>query len=298
MRICLLQEDIIMRIFLILPLLWACTDAKDSTEDSTTDSTEDTEIVAENGMPEGVSTWEGTIEASGVLFEVSVEITNTGGNLTAEADFEDTEIGYFGPGSYSLTGTHDPESGLFAFAPDDWLELPPHATPELVGFSGTYDPDGDVLTGFADDFASWDDNTLNGGPAELVWVSGDGAPTTLSSDDLALPETISFSGTHQCTGPVRELEGELTYDGSGGIEGSLTFGDPDFSDGSNTLDFTGVHNPDTGRITLIPGLYTDSSRSYLSFFVEAVHDPDAGTLNGEGRTGSGPCVAEGWNASY
>lgn len=289
-----------MRTLLLLPLLWACTDKTAAETDTASDDTADTAeaVVAENGMPEGVSTWEGTMEVSGLSFQLSVEITNTGGDLTAVAHFEEEETEYFGPGSYTLTGTHSPHSGLFALAPDEWLEVPPYQTPELLGLFGTYDPETNILNGTAADYASGENNSLGGGEAALVLVSGDGAPTPSGSGELALPETTLFSGTHQCTGPVRELEGEIVYDGSGGLSGSITFGDPDFSDGSATFEFTGVHNPDNGRITLVPGLYTDTTPAYLSFFVEALHEPAAGTLNGEGRTGSGPCAAEGWLASY
>ena len=253
-----------------------------------------------NGLPEGDSTWEGTIEVSGIVFPFSLELTNSGGDLSGAALFEDhpdTPLG-FGSGRYTLTGTHEPGSGLVAMAPGEWLDEPDIEL-ELLGFSGVYDADTDAMTGMAADYASGSDNALVGGPASLTRTGGSGAPTAVGARAAALPtDTRSFSGTYTCTSSEREVAGELTYDGAGALTGTVSFGDLSLAESTNTFAVTGVHNPSTGGVTLIPGLYSETDRTFATFFVEATYDPAADAFAGGGRVNVGPCPTEAWLASF
>lgn len=242
---------------------------------------------APSGLPEGDSTWRGEIEASGVMLPVELSLSNDAGDLTGVVVAEFV-------GTYSLSGTYEPSSLRVALAPGDWIGEPTIDT-ELFGFEGVYDPEVGALTGRTADYASGRDNAFAGGPAELAFVEGAGTPTAAGSRDRALPEeTLSFSGTFQCRGPIRETSGEITFDGAGGVTGQIAFGDPTFAEATATFAFTGVHNPSTGGVTLVPGLFEDTDHTYAAFFVESTYDPEARTLVGELRQNIGACPAERW----
>jgi hypothetical protein len=275
----------------------AGTDTSDATDTSETDTgTEE----ASRGLPEGMSTWSGQLEVNGVLFAAEASITNTGGDLQAAVtimDHPDQPLG-FGEAEYSLTGTHEPGSGLVALAPDAWIVDPP--TPiELVGFDGSYDPDTQTLSGVVVDYASGLDNSLTGGPAILELVDGPGEPTVVGDEAASLANgSQTFTGQLQCTGPVREVEGQLVYDGQGSVSGSLTLGDPGLGTPLGTFAISGVHNPSTGGITLIPGLWDpDTNHNILTFFIDGTYDPDTGEFVGDQRTNTAVCPPGTWQTS-
>ena len=281
-------------ISLALSLIFACTTETEN------DSDTQAALAAENGLPEGESTWEGTFKAYGYGIPTTLLLENSGGDLSAEITFTDDPdqpLG-IGTGVYSMTGTHEPGSGLIALAPEDWIQVP-ETYVELIGFAGVYDPSTNTMTGMAVDYASGADNSLTGGPSSLTWVSGDGAPTDFGDGELALPvDTRPYSGTYQCIGEERELAGELSYDGEGALSGTVSFGDLSLAESTNTFEVTGVHNPSTGGITLIPGLYTETDRTYAAFFVETAYEPAEDRMIGEGRVNVESCPSERWQAAF
>jgi hypothetical protein len=262
--------------------------------------TADTQVAATNGMPEGDSTWTGTVSVSDRSFPVEVALTNTGGDVAGQVtiqDDPDAPMG-LGTGIYSVTGTHEPVSGRIAIAPQDWVQEPDLQI-ELVGLSGSYDPATQTLSATVADYASGADNTLTGGPAELSLVTGDGTPTAIGGLGAALPEgERTFTGTHQCIGGEREVAGTLTYDGVGDVSGELSFGNLTLADGTSTFAFTGVHNPSTGGVTLIPGLYSENVGTFAAFFVEATFDPGDDAMAGEGRINVGSCPSDLFQANF
>jgi hypothetical protein len=252
------------------------------------------------GLPEGVSTWSGELEVGGIPFLAQATITNTGGDLEATLTFMDhpDQPAGFGEAEYSLTGTHEPGSGLVALAPGDWI-MPPPVDVELVGFSGSYDPDTQILSGMIIDYASESDNSLQGGPAALSLVDGPGEPTTIGDGAASLADgNQTFTGEFQCTGPVRQVEGELTYDGQGGLTGNVVIGDPDLATPLGSFAVSGVHNPSTGGITLAPGLWSDPVPAILTFFVEGTYDPQTGAFDGDQRTNVAVCPPGQWHVSF
>ncbi len=94
------------------------------------------------------------------------------------------------------------------------------------------------------------------------------------------------------------MAGELTYDGGGSVSGAISFGDPTLAESTNTFAFTGVHNPSTGGLTLIPGLYTQTDAAFATFFVEATYDPSADSFSGEGRINVGSCPDGLWQVGF
>ncbi|HMV68982.1 MAG TPA: hypothetical protein PKA64_19190 [Myxococcota bacterium] len=278
-----------MRPLLLLALLAACKPANDDDDAPT----------ATMGLPSGDSAWEGEGVINGFTILLTLELSNDGGDLTGEATIEDdpeAPLG-LGTGIYTLTGTHDPESGLIAFAPNAWVRSPLFES-ELIGFIGAYDPETDTIDGNLADYASEPDNQLLGGPASVTRTSGDGAALEAGDGGAGLPEgTRPYTGSQQCTSDEREAEGELTYDGAGAVSGTITFGDYTLAEGRHTFAFTGVHNPSTGGVTLVPGLFETEGR-YVSFFVDATYDPSADTFNGDGRTNTGPCPPGLWKAKF
>ena len=246
-------------------------------------------------MPEGPSTWDGTAEVNDTVFQVVADIINTQGDLTAEATITSDLLG---TASYSLTGTHDPRTGDFAFAPEAWIEAPPIEI-EVVGMRGTFDPETNTLSGLMSDYAGMQDNALTGGPVELALVSGDGEPTQIGDEANALPSPASFTGTYICSGPEREVELKLAASEAGAYTGELTFGDLTIADGYGTFEVTAVHNPTTGGLTLVPGLYTasETEENFVAFFVDGTFNATNGSLNGEGRTNVGPCPSAAWNVA-
>lgn len=272
----------------------------DTTDTSDTNETETGDEEPSRGLPEGMSTWSGQLEVNGLLFAAEASITNTGGDLQVALtimDHPDQPLG-FGEAEFSLTGSHEPGSGLVALAPDNWIVEPPMPI-ELLGFDGSYDPDAQTLSGMVVDYATGIDNTLTGGPATLALVDGPGEPTVVGDQAASLANgSQTFTGQLQCTGPVREVEGELVYDGQGGVSGSLTLGDPGLDTPLGTFAIDGVHNPSTGGITLVPGLWEpNTTHSVLTFFIDGTYDPDTGEFDGDQRTNTAVCPPDQWQTS-
>lgn len=278
--------------------LWAttaCTDDTDKTGE--TGETGDTSAETTRGLPEGSSTWSGNMEVGGFPFLLELSLENTGGELVAEATFSDDPENPSGLGSatYRLTGTHEPTSGLLALAPDDWVGEA-RAELELLGATATYDPDTQTMTGTIVDYATGDENYLVGGPLSATLTSGDGAPTAVGDLGRALSAgSHSFAGTMQCTSSVRDVEGSLDYDGAGAFSGSLIVGDTSVATPLGTFEFTGVHNPSTGGLTLVPGLWVDPDHDTLTFFVDGDYDPSSGAFVGDLRTNSNACADDTWD---
>lgn len=277
--------------------LWAtaaCTDDADKTGE-----TGDTTPQATRGLPVGSSTWSGTMEVGGFPFLLELSLDNTGGDLVAIATFADDPENPAGMGTatYQLTGTHEPISGLLALAPDDWVgeartEL------ELIGATATYDPATQTLTGMVVDYASGSENYLVGGPLSATLTSGDGAGTAEGDLGRALSEgSHNFTGTLQCTSSVRDVEGSFDYDGQGGLSGTMVVGDTSVSTPLGTLEFTGVHNPSTGGLTLVPGLWVDPEHTSASFFIDGTYDPSSGAFLGDQRTNTNACPDDTWNVT-
>lgn len=280
--------------------LWSCGDKDDPADDTagTTDDTGSSDSV--EGLPEGSSSWTGNMEAAGFPFLFEVDIVNTGGDLTATATFTDDpeDPSGIGGGTFTLQGTHSPESGLVALAPTAWVD-PPDIEVELVGLEATWDPEARTLTGTVADYASGTNNTLSGGPLSATLVSGDGAPSTLGDEGASLADgELSFSGTMQCTSDPREVVATLTHDGTGGLSGQLTIGDPGLDDPLGVMEFTGVHNPTTGGITLVPGLWVDPDHTILAFFIDGTYDPATGAFTGDQLTNVAACPAGTWSVSF
>lgn len=275
-------------------LATACTDSADKTGE-----TGDTSAPTGRGLPEGSSTWTGNMEVGSFNFLLDLELENSGGALVALATFADDPEAPAGMGTatYRLTGTHEPGSGLLALAPDDWVgeardEL------ELLGATATYDPETQTLTGLVADYASGTENELVGGPLSATLVSGDGAPTTEGDRARGLAEGAhSFTGTLQCTSSQREVEGSLEYDGQGAITGSMIIGDTSVSSPLGTFEFTAVHNPTTGGLTLVPGLWVDPDHSTVTFFIDGSYDPGTGLFTGDQRTNSNACPDDTWSVT-
>lgn len=251
------------------------------------------------GLPEGESTWSGTVEIDGNEFLLDVTLDNDGGLLGATVTFDETEdTAGFGSGTMTAQGTHHPGSGLLALSPIGWVEEP-NVTPELPGVTATYDHSTGTITGTAVDYTTPEDNVLRGGALLLTLESGDGAPLAVGDEARSLAEGDNdFAGTFQCTGPVRETEGTLTYDGEGALSGELTVGDPDLDTPLGTFDVSGVHNPTSGGITLVPGVWTSGAHNTLSFFVSGSYDPDTGAFDGDQGTTIAACPPGQWSVAF
>jgi hypothetical protein len=266
----------------------------------TTETATETGEPAVLGMPEGISAWEGDAGFAGFTLPLAITITNTNGDLTASitlSDDPDTPVG-FGMGVYSATGTHEPTAGLVALAPETWT-IEPDPPIELLGFMGSYDPATKRLTGMIVDYATGDDNTLTGGVATLDLVDGPGEPTVRGAEGSSLVVgSQKFSGTTQCTGPTRATEGTLDYDGAGGVAGTITLGDPDLTSTIGTFAVTGVHNPSTGGITLVPGLWLETQDSKLTNFVDGTYDSMTKKYDGDQRTNVAACPPATWKTTF
>lgn len=249
------------------------------------------------GLPEGVSTWTGQGEINNLTFGFEVKITNTGGDLTATAKIKDDPGLGLGSPEFALSGTHEPTAGRVALAPNDWI-TPPDAMIELIGLEGVYDPDAKILGGMLVDFAKGTENFLQGGPFTLTLVDGPGEPTSRGDQSKSLKAgSQKFSGQLQCTGPVRETEGELIYDGAGGLTGTLTVGDPGLDTPIGAFAITGVHNPSTGGITLVPGLWIDDQGTNLTFYIDGTYDPSTGSFDGDQWTNLAACPTGTWKTT-
>lgn len=286
---------------LALAMAMALPACGDKDADDTGASTDDTGgAPAATGLPEGTSTWTGSFESSGFPFLLEAEIVNDGGDLTATATFSDDpdSPSGMGSGTFTLQGTHAPESGLVALAPTAWVEAPAFEV-ELVGIEATWDHEARTLTGRVADYASGSDNSFAGGALSATLVSGEGAASGLGDEEASLDDgELSFSGTMQCTSSVRDVEATLTHDGAGGLSGRMTIGDPDLTDPLGVLEFTGVHNPSTGGITLVPGLWVDPDHTTVSFFIDGTYDPASGAFTGDQLTNVAACPAGTWNVSF
>lgn len=277
-----------------------CGEPKDDDTSEPADSSDDSGDEATRGLPEGSSTWSGEGEAGGnsVLLEFSIE--NSGGDLEATVTYSDDPDAPIGIGtvSHTLVGTHEPTSGLVALAPLSWVEVPDLPL-ELLGFFGTYDPDTKTLTGMVQDYASGSDNSLAGGPMSATWVSGDGEATVEGDRGEALDAgSHTATGTMQCTSVEREAVLNVDYDGQGALEGDLLIGDPTVDSPLGTFEVTGVHNPSTGGITLVPGLWIDPDHSTVTFFVDGTYDASSGAFTGGLRTNTDACPASTWNVTF
>lgn len=251
------------------------------------------------GLPQGESTWSGTVEINGNEFLLSMTLTNDGGLLDAEVTFDETgNTAGFGSGTMSAQGTHEPGSGRLALSPIGWLEEP-NVTPEMPGVTATYDHATGTITGTAVDYTTPEDNVLRGGALVLTMDSGDGDPLGVGDEARSLAEGANaFAGSFQCTGPVRETEGTLDYDGEGLVTGELTVGDPDLATPLGTFDVTGVHDPTSGGITLAPGVWTSGNHTTLTFFVSGTYDPGTGTYEGDQGTNTGVCPPGQWSVEF
>lgn len=251
------------------------------------DSAVDSAPVAADTLPLGDSTWEGSLEIGGVVADVVFDLTNDDGDLSGMVTFA-AETGL---GSYTLTGTYEPRSQLFALAPEDWVGANPQI--ELNGAYGSYDPDTQTLSGTVSDTASQNDNTLYGGPF-VVTLLGAGEETTAIGDGAKSMDVgaSAFTGTMYCASVERPVGGSLSYDGEGAITGELTFADEDLADPHGTIAFTGVHNPTNGNLTLIPGLYIESvgDRNFATFWFDGVYDPSDRSFVADHRINVGGCV--------
>lgn len=247
------------------------------------------------GLPEGASTWKGEGEINDILFKFDFTITNSGGDLTATARITDDPG--LGTPEFALSGTHEPTAGRVALAPNDWIVLP-DLDIELIGLEGVYDPEAKTLTGMLVDFAKGNENSLLGGPVVLTLVDGPGEATLRGDESRSLVVgSQKFSGQLQCTGPVRETAGELVYDGAGGLTGTLTVGDPGLDTPIGAFAITGVHNPSTGGITLVPGLWIDDQGTSLAFYIDGTFDPMTGSFDGDQWTNTAACPTGAWKTT-
>ena len=249
------------------------------------------------GLPEGVSTWTGQGEIDGLTFGFDVTITNTGGDLTAKAKIKDEPGVGIGSPEFAMSGTHEPTAGRIALAPNDWI-VPPDMGIELIGLEGVFDPEAKTVTGMLVDFAKGTENFLAGGPFTLTLVDGPGTATVRGDESKSLVVgSQKFSGQLQCTGPVRETGGELIYDGAGGLTGTLTVGDPGLDTPIGSFSITGVHNPSTGGITLVPGLWINDQGTVLTFYIDGTYDPMTGSFNGDQWTNTAACPLGTWKTT-
>lgn len=249
------------------------------------------------GLPEGVSTWTGQGEIDGLTFGYDVTITNNGGDLTATAKITDDAGLGLGSPEFALSGTHEPTAGRVALAPNDWI-TPPDIDIELIGLEGVYEPEAKTLSGMFVDFAKGTENYLLGGPVTLTLVDGPGAATIRGDESRSLVAgSQKFSGQLQCTGPVRETEVELIYDGAGGLTGTLKVGDPGLATPIGAFAITGVHNPSTGGITLVPGLWINDQGASLAFYIDGTYDPMTGSFNGDQWTNTAACPTGTWKST-
>jgi hypothetical protein len=273
------------------------------TTGSTSDDTAATETgePVGRGLPEGVSTWKGTAELGSLAFEIEVTITNAGGDLEASITITDDPNAPIQVGThvFSCTGTHEPTAGLVALAPTAWIVEPEFALLELVGFAGSYDPATKRLSGALVDYAKGGDNVVTESSVNLDLVDGPGEPTVRGDEASSLVVgSQSFTGTSECTGPVRETAGSIEYDGAGGVSGTISLGDPTLATPLGTFAVTGVHNPSTGGLTLVPGLWTDTMDTKLTFFVDGTHDPTTKKYEGDMLTNIAACPADTWKSTF
>lgn len=251
------------------------------------------------GMPEGISTWKGVAEGNDYTLLAEATITNTNGDLTASITLSDDPNAPLGfvTGVYTLTGTHEPTAGLVALAPGAWTVEP---TPliEHSGFMGSYDPAMKRLAGRIASFASGQNNRVDGGTMTLDLVDGPGEPTVRGGEGASLVAgSHKFSGTLQCSGPVRETEGTLDYDGVGGVAVTVTLGDPDLASPLGTYEMSGVHNPSTGGITLTPGLWIDYGGAKANSFVDGAYDPVTRRFDGDLLSFDSSCPPATWKST-
>lgn len=257
----------------------------------------DATVNLDPALPEGASTWRGRLEVEDIPFLADLSIVNTHGDLAATLAFDDDPAAPSGiePAVFTLTGTHEPRSGLLALAPDDWT-TPPSIPFELLGFEGAYDPVARTLAGVALDYASGPNNTQAAGPGSFSLLTGDGAPTTSGDRARGLDAGAhTFFGSLQCTGPSRQVRGTLDYDGEGALVGTVTVGGPGVDQPLGTFSFSGVHNPDTGAITMTPRLWNAAAGTEpLTFFVDGAFDPATGRFDGDMRTNTNACPDDTW----
>ena len=292
-------------LLLLLPALVACTSkpadsadpAGDTADDGSGEGGADGGAAAPTfGLPEGSSTWAGEGQVTGISFPIEVTLETTGGDLTGSVTLSDPGgVLGFGTGTYTIIGTHAPESGAFAVAPTDWT-VEPDVAIELLGATGTHDPEADTLTGQLRDYASGTNNVLNGEGFTLSRLTGDGAPTPVGDGGRALPATATLSGSMRCAGAERQLSGSLAHDGAGRVTGTITLGDPGLDTPLGTFGVDGAHNPTTGAITVAPQPWVAPDHSTKNFLVSGAWDPDTGAWAGDVLTDVAACPPSTWNA--
>lgn len=236
--------------------------------------------------------------STGIPFEAEATITNIGGDLTATITFRDPPgEPFFGEGVFTCTGTHEPTAGLVALAPVNWITE--WEMLALLGMTGTFDPATKRLTGKVVGFANGGDQTLLEEPVTLDLVDGPGAPTVRGDEGNSLVVGgQNYTGTAQCSGPVREAAGTIEYDGAGGVSGTISLGDPALAMPLGTFAVTGVHNPSTGGLTLVPGLWTETDDTKKTFFVDGTYDPTTKKFDGDMLTNAADCPTNTWKATF
>lgn len=257
---------------------------------------EDPEVEGDTlGLPEGQSTWTGRGDVGEFSFLLDLTLDNEGGDLTGTvtvSDDPDAPAG-IGSGTYTMEGTHAPESGVFALAPVAWTQEPAFEI-EMVGATGTFDPDAGTLQGMLRDWAAASDNTLQGGPFSMDLTEGGEERSAIGARGAELAAgDQSFSGSMSCTGASRDVVGTLSYDGTGAVTGSMTIGDPGIDNPLGSFAFDGAHNPSTGTITLAPQPWEDPAPTTFTFMVSGVHDA-SGSWTGDLLTNVGACPPGTW----
>lgn len=278
-------------LFLLLPLLAACTD---SDKGSDTPSDEDSGDVPSSGrgLPEGTSEWEGSMVVNGTPIEAGFVLENDGGDLSGTLAFSIQGM----DATFGMSGTLNPYSGLVGLVPTEWVSGGAGIF-EMNGFLLTYDPETGTLEGVGVDSASPNDNTFVLGAVTATMVSGDGAPTEVGSAGKPFPTgTHTFAGTFKCSTQARPIEGELTVDADGALTGWNTFWEEGGGDPVGTHGLRGVYNPDTGAITMLPDVYTemDGVHNYSTSYRDGSFDPDSGVITATVRNWAGGCEDDGY----
>ncbi len=258
---------------------------------STTDDPVDEPDAEPVSLPEGESTYEGTMTLLGNEFALDLLLDNDGGDLVGELSFDGAGM----TGTQELTGTLNPVGGRVALAPGEWIQAPAMAI-ELIGFEGDFDPETGVLDGVVVDYATPQSNELSGGVATLTLTSDPGTYTAIGDGSRGLaPGEHAFVGTSYCMAAPRDAELSVSVAADGALDGVVTLGG---TDPLGSFYVTGVHNPTTGGFTLIPGLWEDGqTHNTLTFFVDGDVDGTSGEMVGDVRVNVGGCASATWQLS-
>lgn len=90
----------------------------------------------------------------------------------------------------------------------------------------------------------------------------------------------------------------MTFDGEGQVEGSMVIGDPTVAEPLGAFAVTGVHDPRTGGLTLVPGLWDAPDHATATFLVEGTYDAATGAFTGDQRINVAACPAGLWDTSF